>query len=122
VKSDALCLADITERIRRIRSSAADGREAFLASTEKQDSILHNLQLLGESVRRVSDDLKGRYPEVPWRDIAAFRNVVVHDYLSIDLSLVWGIVADRVPELQKQIERIVPRLVRIARNLAKWRI
>jgi uncharacterized protein with HEPN domain len=107
VKSDALYLADITERIRRILSSAADGREAFLASTEKQDSILHNLQLLGESVRRVSDDLKGRYPEVPWRDIAAFRNVVVHDYLSIDLGLVWGILADRVPELQKQIERIV---------------
>jgi len=58
-------------------------------------------------VRRVSDDLKGRYPEVPWRDIAAFRNVVVHDYLSIELSLVWGIVTERVPELQKQIERIV---------------
>lgn len=58
-------------------------------------------------MRRVSDDLKGRYPEVPWRDIAAFRNVVVHDYLSIELSLVWGIVTERVPELQKQIERIV---------------
>jgi uncharacterized protein with HEPN domain len=107
VKTDALYLADITERIQRILYSAADGRDAFLASTEKQDAILHNLQLLGESVRRVADDLKGRYPEVPWRDIAAFRNVVVHDYLSTDLGLVWGIVTDRVPELKKQIERIV---------------
>ena len=79
----------------------------FLASTEKQDSILHNLQLIGESV---SDDLKVRHSEVPWRDIAAFRNVVVHDYLSGDLDLVWRIVSDDVPELQKQIDRIVSEI------------
>jgi uncharacterized protein with HEPN domain len=83
------------------------GERRFSHRQKSRIPILHNLQLLGESARRMSDDLKGRYPEVPWRDIAAFRNVVVHDYLSIDLGLVWGILADRVPELQKQIERIV---------------
>jgi uncharacterized protein with HEPN domain len=107
VKSDLLYLADIAERIRRIRSSASEGRETFFSSTEKQDSILHNLQLLGESVRRISADLKEHHSEVPWRDIAAFRNVVVHDYLSLDLDLVWQIVTDRVPELQRQIEGIL---------------
>jgi len=107
VKSDALYLVDIVERIRRIQTSASEGREMFFSSTEKQDSILHNLRLLGESVRRISGDLKERHPEVPWREIAAFRNVVVHDYLSLDLGLVWKIVTDRVPELHRQIERIV---------------
>jgi uncharacterized protein with HEPN domain len=107
VKSDILYLVDIAERARRIHASAAEGRETFLASLEKQDSILHNLQLIGESVRRISDELKERYPEVPWRDIAAFRNVVVHEYLSVDLDLVWRIVAERIPELQVQVERIL---------------
>lgn len=107
MKSNFLYLVDIAERIRRITASASAGREAFFFSTEKQDSILHNLQLLGESVRRISVDLKERHPEVPWREIAAFRNVVVHDYLSLDLDLVWQIVTDRIPELRRQIERIV---------------
>jgi uncharacterized protein with HEPN domain len=65
------------------------------------------LQLLGESVRRISEELKERHSEVPWREMAAFRNVVVHDYMGLDLGLVWRIVTDRVPELQQQIEQIV---------------
>lgn len=107
MKSDLLYLVDITERIRRVQASAAEGEATFIASVEKQDAILHNLQLLGESAKRVSEDLKKRHPEVPWRDIAAFRNVIVHDYLGVDLALVWGIVRDRIPELQQQIKRIL---------------
>jgi uncharacterized protein with HEPN domain len=106
VKSNELYLADIVERMRRVRESAASGRDAFFSSTEKQDAILHNLQLLGESVRRLSDELKSRYSEVPWRDIAAFRNVVVHEYTRIDLDVVWDIVTERIPVLEKQIERV----------------
>jgi len=107
VKSDLLYLVDIAERIRRVQVSALEGEATFNASLEKQDAILHNLQLLGESAKRISEDLKKRHPEVPWRDIAAFRNVIVHDYLGVDLALVWGIVADRIPELQQQIQRIL---------------
>ncbi len=106
MKSNELYLADIVERMRRVRESAASGRDAFFSSTEKQDAILHNLQLLGESVRRLSDELKSRYSEVPWRDIAAFRNVVVHEYTRIDLDVVWDIVTERIPVLEKQIERV----------------
>ena len=83
MKSDVLYVVDIAERIRRVHASAAEGRDTFFASYEKQDAILHNLQLLGESVRRVSEELKQRYPEVPWREIAAFRNVVVHEYMRV---------------------------------------
>jgi uncharacterized protein with HEPN domain len=107
VKSDDLYLVDIEERVRRVHASAAEGRDTFFASLEKQDAILHNLQLLGESVKRISEELKGRHPEVPWRDIAAFRNVVVHDYLGVDLELMWRIVVERIPELRLQIERIL---------------
>jgi len=107
VKSDLLYITDIAERIRRVNASAAEGRDVFVSSVEKQDSILHNLQLLGQSVKNISDELKTRYPEVPWREIAAFRNVVVHDYLGVDLEIVWRIVTERIPELQGQVERIV---------------
>ena len=107
MKSDLLYITDIAERIRRVTASSADGRGTFISSVEKQDAILHNLQLLGQSVKNISEDLKMRYLEVPWREIAAFRNVVVHDYLGVDLEIVWRIVTERIPELQVQVERIL---------------
>jgi len=65
--------------------------------------VLRNLQTMAESAQRVSDDLKAKYPEVEWRRIAAFRNVLVHDYLGIDMERVWEITQRDVPRLKQAI-------------------
>ena len=69
--------------------------------------MLRNLQTLAESTQRLSDELRQKYPNIEWRNIAAFRNVAVHDYLGIDLKQTWDIVADDLPVLKRQSEAVV---------------
>ena len=75
------------------RRYTSEGEQAFLGDTKTQDAVLRNLHTLAESTTRLSGELKNRYSAVNWRAIAGFRNVVVHDYLGIDLGQVWSIVA-----------------------------
>jgi len=56
-----------------------------------QDAVLRNLQLLAESSQRISSELKSRYPEVDWRGLSGFRNVLVHDSSGIDVARIWRI-------------------------------
>ncbi len=103
MKDDTVYLRHIQESIRRIEEDVAEGRGRFLASHTLQDAVLRNLQTMAESAQRVSDDLKAKHPEVEWRRIAAFRNVLVHDYLGIDIERVWEITQRDVPELKQAI-------------------
>jgi uncharacterized protein with HEPN domain len=64
---------------------------------------LRNLQILAESTQRLSDPLKAAYPQVPWYQIAGFRNVLVHDYLDVDQERVWLVVERELPDLKRAI-------------------
>lgn len=76
-----------------------------------QDAVLRNLQTMAETTQRLSDGAKATQPQIPWSEIAAFRNVLVHDYLGIDIELVWDITQDEVPALKSAIEAILDSLV-----------
>lgn len=97
MKDDAVYLRHILECIRRIEANIAGGREQFMASHTLQDAVLRNLQTMTESTQRLSDTLKAAHPDVEWRRIIAFRNVLVHDYLGIDLERIWDIIEHDVP-------------------------
>jgi len=103
VRDDRLYLVHIAECIDRIVRYTAEGKQAFLNDTRTQDAVLRNLHVLAESTQRISQELRLRHPEVAWRDIAAFRNVIVHGYLGVDLVRLWDIVARDLPVLQAQI-------------------
>jgi len=107
MKDDGLYLVHILECIERIERYTVDGGDAFMKDTKTQDAVMRNLQTLAESTQHLSDDLRQRYPDIEWRNIAAFRNVAVHDYLGIDLKQTWDIVADDLPVLKRQIEAII---------------
>jgi uncharacterized protein with HEPN domain len=106
VKDDRLYLIHIRESIGRIEEYTAEGREAFFADTRTQDAVLRNLQTLAESTQRLSAALKAAYPEVDWRGISGLRNILVHDYLGINLVRVWEIVERDLRVLKSQIEMI----------------
>lgn len=93
----------ILECIRRIEANVVDGRDAFMASHTLQDAVLRNLQTMAEATQRLSEGVKAAHPEIPWARIAAFRNVLVHNYLGIDLQLVWSITQHEVPELKRAV-------------------
>lgn len=104
MKDDRLYLIHIGECIDRIARYTAGGRAVFLADPMIQDAVARNLQVLAESSQRLSDGLKARRSEVDWRAIAAFRNVVVHDYLGLDVQQIWTIVERDLPPLARAIE------------------
>lgn len=107
MRDDRLYLIHIEECIGRIQQYSEGGHDSFVASTLIQDAVLRNLQVLAQSSQRVSVSLKELHPEIDWRGIAAFRNVLVHDYLGLNLVRVWEIVAAQLPQLRDQIHSIL---------------
>jgi uncharacterized protein with HEPN domain len=96
-------LHHILDCIQRIEEDTTGGYEFFLSSPTHQDAAMRNLQIMAESTQRLSDETKATHPEVPWHSITAFRNVLVHSYLRIDLNIVWDVVKRDVPELKQAV-------------------
>jgi uncharacterized protein with HEPN domain len=106
VKDDLLYVEHILECIERVEDYCGQGERAFFAQRIIQDAVLRNLQLLAESSKRLSEVTKSGHPEVDWRGVAGFRNVLVHDYLNVNLRRAWEIVSLDLPVLRKQMEAI----------------
>lgn len=101
-KNPALYVIHIVESIERIESFLAGvTKEEWLLERMCYDAVLHNLQVMAESTKRLPQQIKDKYPNVPWRDIAGFRNVLVHDYLEgINSETVWEIVSHELHDLK----------------------
>ena len=106
MKDDRLYLIHISECVARIEGYVAAGREEFLGSSLVQDAVVRNLQVLAESTQRLSDTLKNKTPDVDWKAISGFRNVLVHDYLGLDLKRIWEIVQTDLPKLKAAINAL----------------
>ena len=107
MKDERVYLIDILERIQRIESYARGSRDAFLDSAMAQDAVIRNFEIIGEAVKQLSEATRTQYPEVPWRRLAGFRDVLSHEYPSVDVEEVWNIVERHLPSLKQQLEAIV---------------
>ncbi len=108
MKDDKLYLVHILECIARVERYISEGGQAgFAGSTFVQDAVLYNLQTMAESTQRLSASIKAEHPEVDWRKISGFRNVLVHDYLGVDLEAVWAIVERDLPMLKQAIQAVL---------------
>jgi uncharacterized protein with HEPN domain len=106
---DAGSLVDMLKAARKVVEYATGLDElSFIDSSRDQNAILRQLTIVGEAAKRVSDEFRKSHPEVPWRRVAGFRDVVVHDYFKVDLEEVWRIVQGDVPALIAVIEPLVP--------------
>lgn len=79
----------------------------FLKSTEKQDAIIRRLEIIGEAVKNIPEGYKEKYPEVPWNKAMATRNIIVHDYMGLDLKIIWDTVTKSLPAFKKQIKGLL---------------
>ena len=105
--SDRVLLMHILDCIEQVRHYTGGGRETFFNSRMIQDAVLRNLQILAESSQRLSEDSKATQPDIPWRDISGFRNVLAHAYLSIDLDAVWDVVERNLEDLSVAAEKML---------------
>ncbi len=103
MKRDYQRLLDIQEAIERIEKYAAQGRDAFNNDELIQTWVVYHLQIIGEAIGKLSDKLKGLYPEIPWKKIRGMRNILVHDYFGIDLDIVWSVIEFELPDLKDHI-------------------
>jgi uncharacterized protein with HEPN domain len=110
MKDDRLYLIHIRDSIARIKQYTKEGKEAFFASTLVQDAVMRNLQTLTESSQRLSVDFRNRHPKMDWRGMAGLRNVLVHQYMGIDLVRVWSIVERDLPRLQRMLYPVLKGL------------
>jgi len=84
-RGDKDYLRDIREAGRRIGEYIGlMPYETFLADTKTQDAVIRNLEVIGEATKKVSVDLRGRYPDIPWRSMAAVRDRLIHDYFGVN--------------------------------------
>lgn len=106
-RRDLDLLMQIVEVAERIRGFASSGRAAFERDVMIQYAVAHGLVLIGESAGKISIELRERYTDVPWRQIVAQRNVVVHEYDSIDLDAVWSVVESELQVLVDRVREII---------------
>lgn len=106
MKDDAVYLRHVQECVARIEQYTQAGRAAFLGSTLMQDGVIRNLQTLGQSVLKLSEVLKSSHPEVEWHSIVGLRNVLIHDYLGVNMTRIWEIVERDLPDLKAKVTAI----------------
>ncbi len=107
LEADRLRLADIVQRIDLILGWVGGLDEtSFMADMRTRDATALNIQLIGETARRLSDEVKARAPDIPWSAIVALRNRIAHGYETVDHLLVWRIVQDDLPALRAAVSRL----------------
>ncbi len=97
-----LFLHDILESIEKIERYTKNlSFDEFVKNNLVVDAVIRNLEIIGETVKNIPEDIRSKYPEIPWRQIAGFRDVVIHHYFGVDLNIVWTVVRKHLKELTK---------------------
>ena len=99
LRTSDIYLQDIVEAINRIESYIQDiTRCQFEIDRMRFDAVVRNLEIIGESVKRVPDSIRENYPSVSWRKIAGLRDRLIHAYFDIDIDIIWNIVQSELPK------------------------
>ncbi len=100
---DFAYLQHILDCIHKIESYAKVGKDVFMETDHWQDAIIRNFEIIGEAAKQLSDEFKEVNSEIPWRNITGFRDVLIHDYMGVDLNAVWQIIEKELPKLKAVI-------------------
>jgi len=107
MRDDRERLLDIQEAIERIEKYAVRGHKAYERNELIQTWVLHHLQIIGEAVRSLSPELVHKHSEIAWSKIVGMRNILVHNYFSIDAAIVWAVIENDLPVLKQQINELL---------------
>lgn len=114
-------IADILSQIEKLEAFTADipDSDAFQANDLAAYACIRAFEIMGEAAKHVPDDLRQEYPQIPWRTIAGFRDVLIHAYFGIDYGVVWKTIQQDMPPLKPTFQNILQTLLSSERQQSK---
>ena len=105
-----LFLDDVLENIKDIQNFSENlTLEKFRKDKLRQKAISRSLEIIGEAVKNIPEPFRNKYPALPWKKIAGFRDVIVHSYFGIKIETIWNIIKENLPILEKEILDILEK-------------
>jgi uncharacterized protein with HEPN domain len=81
--------------------------ETFASDRKTVNAVIRSLEVLGEATKRIPASFRQKHPDIPWSKMAGMRDVLIHDYMGVDLKTVWKVVKERLPELNSLLATLV---------------
>ena len=106
-----LFIKDILDAIEKIEEFVADmSYEEFVEDDKTKSAVIRKFEIIGEATKNVSDEIKEKYPTLPWKEMAGMRDRLIHGYFGIDTKLVWDTIHMQLPELKPKIKKILDEM------------
>ncbi len=80
--------------------------EQFIDDLKTQDAVIRNIEVIGEAAKHLSDNLRLKYSDIPWKEIVGTRDRLIHGYFGVNIDIVWRIATVDIPKLKPRIEKI----------------
>lgn len=81
-------------------------QEKFIQNELIYDAVLRNLLVIGEASKKLPEDIRNKYPNIEWKKICGFRDIIAHEYFGINNEILWDIIHSKIPHLLNSIERV----------------
>ena len=78
----------------------------FLDSVQLQDAVIRRIEIIGEAVKNIPKQVKNKYPDIAWKEIAGMRDILIHEYFGVDLELTWKVAKKDVRNLKSKILKV----------------
>ena len=107
MKRDTVYLNHILDSIKKIEEYTKIGKKFFFSEIHWQDATIRQLEIIGEATKRISNETRQSYPEVPWRRMAGLRDILIHEYSGINIKIIWDVITNKIPSLKDTINEII---------------
>ena len=113
-----LYIQDILDSIMKLEEYINPiNKSDFYENSQIQDAVIRRLEIIGEAVKNINQEIKNKYPEIPWKQIAGMRDVIVHEYFGVNLERTWKTLKSDIPDLKDKILKVKSDLDRKSTRL-----